>query len=433
MEYSCYRVDPSADSINDSAWTYTSQPDSEQFRINGFVLASFLTIILLVGTILNVLVAAIICRKHLYTQPTFLLLLNLSVTDLLLCVLVMPFHIITGFSGEFVFGNSDLIRCRVCKIAMVLTVLIAQSLYSVSLLSFDRFLFITKPLRYHQFVRIKTIVPAIFLTWLISISIGLPPLFEVGQINYSQALFHCTLDIHEETVYTLILVFAALPPLTVIIVFTIWVACIAQNQLRKVYKTQLSFTSAAEKLDSTMRTVYKRTKKRRSQLQFHLVRVFGAIIVINIVTWLPMLGWICAAAATSKQDIPLFFKSMAYISFLTQPALHPILEASLISEIKEPLKRVFGGVVSCVRCEVCGCGGGGGEVSPTPSPSSDSAGRRRRCVQCDCGVVVNGVRVGRVGGAWACSVCGVLDLCSVLVLPPTDEAPPTNRSTPASV
>ncbi len=417
MEYSCYEVNVSDDSINETAWTYISQSDFEQYRINGYVLASSLTLLLLVGSAVNLLVVAIIIKHQLYAQPTFILLLNLSMTDFLLCILVMPFHIVTGFSGEFLFGNSDLIRCRVCKTAVVLTILIAQSLYSVSLLSIDRFLFIKKPLRYHKIVTIKKVTPAILVTWVISISIGLPPLFGVGQINYSQALFHCTLDIHKQPVYTLILVFASLPPLLVFIVSTLWVACIAQKQLRKVYKMQLSFTSASDQQEF-IETIYKRAQKKKFKLQFHLVQVFGAIIIANVITWLPMLGWICAAAATNKQDIPLFFKSIAYISFLMQPVLHPVLEASLISDIKVPLRKIIGYVVSSMRCKHY-CKQNSRQVSPAhPAEITEE-----RVLQCNCGMVVNGVSVGRVGGVWVCSVCGWMDMCSLLVLPPADDQP----------
>ena len=34
-----------------------------------------------------------------------------SVSDFLFCATVMPFHVVTGFAGEFVFGSSDLCSC----------------------------------------------------------------------------------------------------------------------------------------------------------------------------------------------------------------------------------------------------------------------------------------------------------------------------------
>ena len=420
MEYSCYEVNVSSDSINETAWTYTSQTSLKQYRINGYLLASIMSLFLLLGTSFNLVVTAIIVKKRLYTQPTFILLLNLSVTDFFLCVLVMPFHVVTGFSGEFIFGGSDYVRCKVCKIAVIVPILISQSLYSVSLLSIDRFIFIKKPLHYHRIVTLKSVIPAIITTWLISITISVPPLFGIGQINYSQALFHCTLDIHEAKVYTLFLVAAALPPLTAIITSSLWVACIAQKHLRSVYKTQLSIIKNSEKQEF-LQAIYKRAQRKKSKLQFHLVRVFGAIIVVNVITWMPMLSWICAAAAINKQDIPLFYKSMTYLFFLLQPLLHPALEASLISDIKQPLRQMFGSMLLYLKCRLCRQQGGGDGAGRAPAMMLPSVNGVEGVAPCDCSVVENGVAVGRMGGYWACSLCRVLNLCSVLVLPPADQ------------
>ena len=435
--YSCYQVNVSVDSVNETAWSYTGLPNPQHYRQNGIVLASFLTLFLLVGTALNLLVMATIFKKHLHTQPTFILLLNLAVTDFLLCLLVMPFHIIAGFAGEFIFGNTDDIRCQVCKTGAILTILVSQSLFSLSLISVDRLLFIKRPLRYHKIVTWRWICAAVVVIWGVSIAISLPPLFGMGQINYSYTLSHCIVDPHINSSYIIMLVLVALIPLTILTICTMWVACIAQRHLRAVYKTTLSLSSPLEKKKFTD-SIYKRVKRKKSRLQFHLVRVFGAIIIANIVTWLPMLCWICAGIALpSREDIPLPFKTVAFLTFLIQPVVHPLLEASLISDLKPQLSRlvggVAGGVAACVRCEVCGRGRG--EVSPTSPPVAakvTSAGDERRGrVQCDCGVVVNGVRVGRVGGAWTCSICGILDMCSILILPPADD-PVTEIPSPST-
>ncbi len=431
--FSC-KVNVSSDSINETAWTYAAFPEPEQHRVNGIVMACLFSVFLLVGATLNLLVIAIIFKKRLYTQPTLILLLNLAVTDFLLCVLVMPFHIIAGFAGEFVFGSSDLVRCRVCKIGVFLIMLTSQSLFSLSLISADRLLFIKKPLQYHKIVTSKRAAPTVGMIWLISISIAIPPLFNAGEIIYSRAVSHCELDIYGSIEYTISLVVIALIPLLVMTVCTLWVACIAQTHIRKVYKTKLSFTSASEKQEFT-KTIYKRAKQKKSKLQFHLVRVFGAIITANIITWLPMLGWICAAAVISnKDDIPLPYRSAAFISFLFQPVLHPLLEATLVSDIKVPLIKMIRGALSCLRCKCFHRQQRNEQVFPTspmsptslissPAPTTHPAAGsgERGGLQCDCGVVVNGVRVGRVGGEWACVVCGVLDMCSVLVLPPSDD------------
>ena len=73
----------SLDILTPEAWSL-----SQEQRINGLVLAVILTVFLVIGVPINLAVILSILRKRLYSQPTFILLLNLSVTDFLFCFCV---------------------------------------------------------------------------------------------------------------------------------------------------------------------------------------------------------------------------------------------------------------------------------------------------------------------------------------------------------
>ena len=76
------------------------------------VVAVFQLIFLVVGIPSNILVIAAILKNKLLSHPTHLLLLNLAVSDILVCVLVMPFNIVTALAGRFIIGSSDYVRCQ---------------------------------------------------------------------------------------------------------------------------------------------------------------------------------------------------------------------------------------------------------------------------------------------------------------------------------
>ena len=381
----CYASNVSSESITAAEWS--SAVLGERNRVNGVIMAVVLTIFLVIGAFLNLAVIVSIVKKKLFSKPTFLLLLNLSVTDFFFCAIVMPFDIVTGFAGEFVFGSSDLVRCRVCKVGVIITILAFLSLHSVALISVDRLLFIKKPLRYHKIVTIERIVVIMVLTWCACIGISLPPLFGFGQINYIQKLFHCGLDLTSHNLYVILLVGEALVQLLALVISSLWVALIAQKHLKQIYRT-----GDQQEIANQHRVAKKQILKR----QFHLIRVFGAIIIANILTWIPIMA--LAVGATIVDDIPIEYIVFSYLCFLFQPVVHPLLEASLISEIEFPfLKRL--------------------------RPCRKSRLHEEETCSWRCGLEVgfNGLRVGCVDRDCVCRVCGLLDACSVAALTNTEE------------
>ena len=56
-----------------------------------------LLLFFLVGLPWNGLVIGIILKKKLFTRPTYMLMLNLAIANLLVCVLVLPLTVVTGF------------------------------------------------------------------------------------------------------------------------------------------------------------------------------------------------------------------------------------------------------------------------------------------------------------------------------------------------
>ena len=383
-----YTSNVSSETITAAEWS--SSVLGERNRVNGVIMAVALTIFLVIGAFLNLTVIVSIVKKKLFSQPTFLLLLNLSVTDFFFCATVMPFQV-TGFAGEFVFGRSDLVRCRVCKVGVIITTLAFLSLHSVTLISVDRLLFIKKPLRYHKIVTIKRIVVVMVLTWCACIGISLPPLFGFGQIRYIQNFFHCALNLTTHNRYVILLVGEALVQLLALVISSLWVALIAQKHLKQI----IYRIGDQQEIANHHQVV----KKQKSKRQFHLIRVFGAIIIANILTWIPILAFaVVATIVEDKVDIPIEYVAFSYLCFLFQPVVHPLLEASLISEIEFPFLK------SCWRLR------------------KSRLHKEEMCRwRCGLGVGFNGLRVGCVDRECVCRVCGLLDACSVAALPRAEE------------
>ena len=108
-----------------------------------------------------------------------------------------------------------------------------------------------------------------------------------------------------------------------------------------------------------------------------------------------------AVGATIVDDIPIEYIVFSYLCFLFQPVVHPLLEASLISEIEFPFLKW---------------------LRPSWRLHKSRLHEEQTCSwRCGLGVGFNGLRVGCVDRECVCRVCGLLDACSVAALTNTEE------------
>ena len=157
----------SKNSITTEYWDQASI--NHDFKVASIVLATILLFFLIIGLPSNVILIINIIKD--LKLPTYILLLNLAIADVLVCAIFMPFPIVSGYAGGFIFGNSDKVRCQVCQLGIIYTGLSIASLNLLALISLDQFLYIKFPLRYHLYVTPKrTIVSYCSMDVLISAS-----------------------------------------------------------------------------------------------------------------------------------------------------------------------------------------------------------------------------------------------------------------------
>ena len=91
------------------------EDDREGF-VNSKVEAAFLTLFLLVGLPFNLTTIAIILKKRLYRRPSFVLMFNLMLSDLVYIATVTAVQLSTAITGEFwsVLEN-DRAKCAACQ------------------------------------------------------------------------------------------------------------------------------------------------------------------------------------------------------------------------------------------------------------------------------------------------------------------------------
>ena len=316
------------------------------FRISAMVLAVFQILILSVGLPWNLMVIVTIVKEKLYKHPTIVLLLNLVTIDFLYIILVLPINIVVGTAGEFILGRSDLMRCNSCQIGILDPIFPILSIYAITFLSFDRLFYFYKPLHYKSIVTIPRILVAISTIWLVVLIISAIPLFNIGKINdiivFYRPFAACTLisftnDVEIEVVFIVLIFIIICLPLIVLIVCNICVIYIVQKTIREVYNAK-----------ANNEDVYfnEKIKQIRQKKQFHLIKVFGGLIISCLISWLPMtiLIFLFYSSGNNYKDyekVPTAFQVIAFIFFRAQVAIHPILETTLIRDVRKPLMKML--------------------------------------------------------------------------------------------
>lgn len=313
--------------------------DAEQ-TTEALTSATFTLIFFLISTPSNILIIVSIIWQRLYKEPTHLLLLNLAISDLLFSILVMPFTIVAGVAGEYIFGSSDYTRCKMCQTGVIISALIIFSLHILAVISLDRCLFIQLSFRYEMYVTVNRTVAVVTFLWVLSVLLALPPLFGLGDMDYTYGVSTCTPRFQYSTAitkniyYILLLIVEALLPIGLIFVTNAWVICIVQKHLAAIYKikkaskTKQDWQKYKESLKDKLDTA-----KNRKQLR--LMCVFGGILMANIVTWIPLISRSAAAwAYGSDAKLPVWTFVVVYLCLTSHSFIHPLIQASLIPEIR---------------------------------------------------------------------------------------------------
>lgn len=349
--------EPSFNSTNESFWSI--HKDFNQ--AGGIVIGVVFSIFLVVGLPWNVLMVVTIIKEKLYKQPTIVLLLNLAVADFLMLILI-PFFIVPGMAGEYIFGSDDYTRCQVCRAQSFLDkIFLIASLLTITALSIDRFIFIYKPLVYERCVKVKWMLLVILGIWLLSIIIssiyfGIYKfgIFIPAQLSCS---WHITSDEYKFVDISFNIVVLSIC-LCVHVVCNVWVACIVQKNIRAIYRIRRSLVGDGEDLESHSRKISKRIKTKRHQKELHLVRVFGFLLGSNIVSWSPFIILLFVAYfnveskdnVESNNMVPPGVLAFCWILYVSQVVVHPIIETTMIKDVRKPLVDML--LCRCIKKKV---------------------------------------------------------------------------------
>ncbi|KXJ79017.1 hypothetical protein RP20_CCG002670 [Aedes albopictus] len=327
--------------------------------------------IFILGIFGNVLVCYVVFRNKAMQSVTNLFITNLALSDILLCVLAVPFTPSYTFFGRWIFGK---VICHTVPLAQGCSVYI--STLTLTSIAIDRFFVIIYP--FHPRMKLSTCITIIVLIWIFSMLVTLP---------YGLYMSH-----HDDTNGTL--ANETLPENRTFYCEELW-----PEDMRKVFSIATSilqfvlpfiimaicYICVSIKLNDRARTkpgskttrreeAERDRKKRTNRMLIAMVAIFG-------ISWLPLnLVNMSNDFYSELNDWPyynlLFF--IAHLIAMSSTCYNPFLYAWLNDNFRKEFKQVLPcfnpsrgrSTVSTRRSEHRTCNGNNDTVQETLIPSS---------------------------------------------------------------
>ena len=162
-------------------------------EFSGPAVAAVLTVEMMLGLITNGVVLSItLYQRKSLKQPSTIFFTSLILANLVMVVLHFPFTIIALAAGEWIFGSTDEEKRGTCNFAAFTfwysSLVLVMTLAAIS---FDRFLFIVKPLLHKQFMRPWVALTLTIAIWLLAAVMSSTPFYGVGDFSFIASIGMC--------------------------------------------------------------------------------------------------------------------------------------------------------------------------------------------------------------------------------------------------
>ncbi|XP_035497012.1 adrenoceptor alpha 1Aa [Scophthalmus maximus] len=322
--------------------------------VKAVVLGLVLGILIVFGIVGNILVIlSVVCHRHLRTV-THYFIVNLAVADLLLSSTVLPFSAIFEILDRWVFGRAF---CNVWAAVDVLCC--TASIMSLCVISVDRYIGVSYPLRYPAIMTKHRALLAVMLLWVLSVIISIGPLFGWKEPAPED---DSICKITEEPGYA---IFSAVGsfylPLAIILAMYCQVYVVARREsqgLREGQKTEKSDSERVILRIHRGNTTVSEDEALRNRTHFALrllkfsrekkaAKTLGLVVGCFVLCWLPFfLVLPIAAMFPAHRPSDTVFKITFWLGYFNS-CINPIIYPCSNQEFKKAFQSLLG--VNCLR------------------------------------------------------------------------------------
>ncbi|CAL8347244.1 unnamed protein product [Lota lota] len=329
-------------------------PEPEFNVVKAVSLGLVLGGIILFGVVGNILVIlSVACHRQLRTVTNYFIV-NLAVADLLLSSTVLPFSAILEILDRWVFGR---VFCTVWAAVDVLCC--TASIMSLCVISVDRYVGVSYPLRYPAIVTERRALLAVVALWALSVVISVGPLFGWKEPAPAD---ETVCKITEEPAYA---VFSAVGsfylPLAVILAMYFRVYVVAHREsrgLKEGHKTEKSDSECVTLRIHKGNAVVTEDDALRSRTHFALrllkftrqkkaAKTLGIVVGCFVLCWLPFfLVLPIGAIFPEYRPSDTAFKVTFWLGYFNS-CINPIIYPCSNLEFRKAFQSLLG--VRCLR------------------------------------------------------------------------------------
>lgn len=311
-------------SSNDEAVGYMNFSSTLLHATSGTVFAVALSMEMMLGIATNlfIIIFSLFYVKSLKKSAN-LFLFGLSLSNLCVCILVMPFPIITASFQEWVFGETIEDKEMSCHISGYLARCFSRTnIYMLALISVERCLFITKPFVHKKYMQPTWSCSILVAVWLIIALISTGPFYGFGYYTFSPILCLCAPATDSLSVYSGFTFVVYAIPIAIIVITTLRTATFIQMFLRMMKRRSIDDIGPQIAQPSQQKSYSKLIRNSRS--------LFALLLVIQIVVFLP--GFVLYAADAITSSIVV---CIVNIFLYANNIINPILQALFRQDLRD--------------------------------------------------------------------------------------------------
>uniref|UniRef100_A0A673KQY3 Opsin 4b n=1 Tax=Sinocyclocheilus rhinocerous TaxID=307959 RepID=A0A673KQY3_9TELE len=302
-------------------------PDHAHYTIGSVILAVGIT-----GMVGNFLVMYAFCKSRSLRTPADMFIINLAVTDFLMCVTQMPIFFTTSLHKRWIFGEKGCELYAFCGALFGIC-----SMITLMIIAVDRYFVITRPLASIGVMSRKRALLILSAAWVYSMGWSLPPFFGWSAYVPEGLLTSCLWDYMTFSpsvrAYTMLLfTFVFFIPLFVIMYCYFFIFRAIRDTNRAVGK----INGEGGPRDSIK-------KMHRMKNEWKMAKIALIVILLYVISWSPYSCVALTAFAVYMNSVPAVIAKASSIHY---PIIYAITHPKYRSAIAKYIPCL--GVLLCV-------------------------------------------------------------------------------------
>ncbi|KAJ3588024.1 hypothetical protein NHX12_011618 [Muraenolepis orangiensis] len=312
--------------------------------LSTLLLGALLVLFILLTVSGNVLVCVAVCTTRRLRCLTNCFIVSLAVTDLLLGVLVLPFTALQQLTHDWPLGPIF------CNIYISLDVMLCTaSILTLLAISVDRYLAVTRPLRYTALVLPGRVAVAMVTVWTVSLAVSFLPIHMGWNTPNGTVQNRGPGDPERECHFAVNAAYALVDSLVTFFLPLAAMCCmyycilrIARSQAKRIIRSRPAVAVTSYHSGSDARTTAVVSSVMAVALREHKATVtLAAVIGAFVVCWLPYFILFTVLGLSEQAERGLEYHVVLWLGYANS-GLNPILYAALNRDFRSAYAHLLG-------------------------------------------------------------------------------------------